>query len=125
MKPNSTKIIFDGECDICTNLKGFAETHTERENLNFIPFQSDQLADYAPKLSVDQASQTLHVITEQGHHIRGARAVFEIMSKLPGLWGWLGRILVKPPFYLIAEPFYRLFARYRYGFGVDVGIKSE
>ena len=118
MASNSTKIIFDGECDICTNLKGFAETHTEGENLDFIPFQSDQLTDYAPKLSMDQASQTLHVITEDGQYLIGTRAVFEIMRQLPGFWGLIGKILQLQPFYWVAEPFYRLFAKHRHKFSL-------
>ena len=110
-----SKVIFDGECPVCASLKDFTEDRIEDRELAFIPYQSDDFEQSAPNLTMEDAKKALYVITEHGERLRGARAVFEIMSELPGISGIMGKILRLPPFYWIAEPFYRLFAKHRHG----------
>jgi predicted DCC family thiol-disulfide oxidoreductase YuxK len=113
-KPESVNIIYDGECPICSGLKSFAETRSEHRQLNFISYHSDTLSELSPNLTQEEASQSLYLITEDGKQHKGARAVFEIMSQLQGLMGIIGNILKLPPFYWIAEPFYRVVAKHRH-----------
>jgi predicted DCC family thiol-disulfide oxidoreductase YuxK len=120
-----SKVIYDGDCPICQSLKDYSETRVQPETINFVPFQSKDLLNVATNLTQLETSQSLYFITETGQQFRGARAVFEVMSHMPGFWGAAGKILRVPPFYWIAEPFYRLFARHRHGFGVGVGTKDE
>jgi predicted DCC family thiol-disulfide oxidoreductase YuxK len=112
-----SRVIFDGDCPVCTTLKDFVEERDSEEALNFIPFQSEAFQEVVPGLSKKEASQALFIISENGERLRGARAVFEVLSQMPGLWGVIGKMLRLPPFYWIAEPFYRLFARHRHGMG--------
>jgi predicted DCC family thiol-disulfide oxidoreductase YuxK len=112
--PNHRQVIFDGECPVCTTLKEFAKDRIEDRDLAFIAFQEQDFEQAVPHLPVDEARQALYLVTENGKRLRGSRAVFEIMSEFPGFWGGLGKIFRLPPFYWIAEPFYRLFARHRH-----------
>lgn len=82
-------------------------------HLEFVPFQTADLARIAPGLTVETASRTLHLVLANGQRYVGARAVFEILRRLPGGWSIVGIIGALPPLSLLAEPFYRLFARYR------------
>ena len=111
----TNKVVFDGECPVCNTLKDFAEDQARGNTLEFIPFQSNAIEAAAPDLSREEASRALYVITANGMRLRGAQAVFEVMSQLPGILGMLGKIMRLPPLYWIAEPFYRLFARHRHG----------
>ena len=108
-------VIFDGECPVCTTLKDFTEERIETDSLEFLPFQREAIKLADSGLTQEEASQALYLITENGKRLRGARAVFEVMSQLPGAWGILGRIFRLPPLYWVAEPFYRWFARHRHG----------
>ena len=107
-------VIFDGECPVCTNLKAFTENRLEDGELTFIAFQEKVFEQAAPHLSREEANRTIFVIGRNGKRFQGAKAVFEIMSALPGGWGFIGKVFRLPPIYWIAEPFYRLFANRRY-----------
>jgi len=117
MNPTSSQkqIIIDGDCPVCVALKDFTEEKTEDQKLEFIPYQSDIFEQKISNINREDAQKTLFVVTEKGKQLRGARAVFEIMSELPGGWGFIGKILKLPPFYLVADPFYRQFAKHRHG----------
>lgn len=106
-----SQVIYDGNCPICIGLKEFSEQNTSKDKLEFIPYQSSNLP---PGVTRTQASQALYVVTEQGEQQRGARAVFAVMRQMDGIWGLFGKLLSLPPFYWLAEPFYRLFARHRH-----------
>jgi predicted DCC family thiol-disulfide oxidoreductase YuxK len=81
--------------------------------MEFVPFQTGDLERIVPGLTPELASRSLTFVSKDGRRFRGARAVFETMRRLPGAWGALGAILSFPPLSLLAEPFYRLFARHR------------
>lgn len=108
------KVIFDGECPVCTGLKDFSDAHSPPDEIEYIPYQQAYLDRQLPKLSLQETSQAIHVIDRDGRILQGARAVFEIMKKMSGWWGILGHIFALPPIYIMAEPFYRLFARHRH-----------
>lgn len=107
------KVIFDGECGICRLLIVFVENQCQAGRLEFIPFQTESLASLAPGITVAKARKALHIIKVDGHQIRGARAVFEVMKYLPGPWHILGWILSLSVISHLAEPFYYLFAHNR------------
>lgn len=98
------KVIYDGECPVCISLKDFCES--KMAGVEYTPFQN-----------IDQAKEargSLYVVGNNGISKHGARAVFEIMRQMSGLWGILGYVFSLPPFVWIAEPCYRLFARHRH-----------
>ena len=81
--------------------------------MEFVPFQTANLERIAPGLTMEMASQTLHFVRSDGRRFRGARATFETLRRLPGVWGILGVTGSFLPLSLLAEPFYRIFASHR------------
>lgn len=110
--PHAT-VLFDGDCGVCQALKQFAESHDTTGHLTFTPFQTADLENLSPGLTREMAGQALYFIRADGQRFRGARAVFETMKHLSGLWGPVGAALSLPLLSWLAEPFYRLFARHR------------
>jgi predicted DCC family thiol-disulfide oxidoreductase YuxK len=106
-------VVFDGACGVCTALKDWVARQDRADRLAFVPFQAADLGELAPGLTPQMAGQALHFLGRDGERHRGARAAFETLRRLPGIWGAIGAIGAWPPLSLLAEPFYRLFARYR------------
>jgi predicted DCC family thiol-disulfide oxidoreductase YuxK len=109
-------VIYDGNCQVCTTLKDFVINRDVADQLEFVPAQNVEFLETYPHLQAEEFEKSLYVIDAKGSYLRGARAVFEIMSTLPRMWGFTGKILKLPPFYWIAEPFYRAFAQHRHQF---------
>jgi predicted DCC family thiol-disulfide oxidoreductase YuxK len=106
-------VIFDGDCGVCTALKNWAEGFDADGRLEFVAFQTADLDSISLGLTAEMTSQALYFVQQDGKRFGGARALFETMRRLPGVWGIMGSIWAFPPLSLLAEPFYRLFARYR------------
>ena len=106
-------VIFDGDCGVCSALKNWAQKLDTAGRLHFVAYQAANLGEIAPGLAPQMASQALYFVRRDGVRFRGARAIFETLRRLPGVWGVWGAIGSFPPLSLLAEPFYRLFARYR------------
>jgi len=107
-------VIYDGGCGICQALKDRAQRLDRHGCLQFTAYQTADLARIAPDISPELARQALYTVRSNGRQDRGARAVFQAMRCLPGIWGMMGTIGVFPPVSLVCEPLYRLVARYRH-----------
>ena len=107
------RVIFDGDCGVCSALKDWVAGRDTAGNLEFITFQTGNLEEISPGLTLELASQALHFVGRDGRRFCGARAAFETLRRLPGPWGALGTVLSFPPSSFMAEPFYYLFARNR------------
>jgi predicted DCC family thiol-disulfide oxidoreductase YuxK len=108
------KIVYDRECQICQEFKDFSEKQNPESDSTFIPFQEEIESGRASVSMLRAYENSIVVTTEQGEVYRGARAVFAVLKSFPGLLGILGKVLFLPPFYWIAEPIYKLFARHRH-----------
>lgn len=106
-------VLYDGECGICQATRRWAEQRDRLGHLCFVPYQHADLEALAPGLSPDMAARAIYAIAPEGQRYRGARAVFMILRRLPGVWGVVGAVGALPPLSLLAEPFYRLVARHR------------
>ena len=106
-------VVYDGECEVCGAFRRWVEARDARRRLRFVANQDPELTETAPRVDRADAKRTLHVVEPSGGVHRGARAVFETVAQLPGPWGAVARAMAWPPLSLLAEPFYRLFARYR------------
>lgn len=106
-------VIFDGDCGVCRRLVQLALAKDRNDRLRFSQYQTAQLDQLSPGLTRRMTSKSLYFIRHDGRTFRGARAVFETMKRLSGIYGFLGVVLSIPPISLILEPFYRLFAHYR------------
>ena len=110
------KVIYDGTCPVCNSLKNTTEKLDTANKLQFIAAENIANTTIASQISTTDLEESIRVLNNEGQIFRGARGIFEVMSNLPGLWGLIGKILKRPPFYWIAEPFYRAFARHRHRF---------
>lgn len=115
-------MIFDGDCGICQALRQKVQALDTAQKLRFIPYQADELETAAPGLSRELASRSLVFVRGDGRRFRGARAAFETLRHLPGVWGMIGWIASLPPLSLLAEPFYRLIARNRGAISRRLGL---
>jgi len=117
------KILYDGECPICRGIKDYAEKQVSENNFSFVPYQDDATSLNSPQSRQIEFEKSLLLLNEHGVVHNGARAVFEIMADFPGLLGILGKLFKLPPLFWLAEPFYTLFARYRYKVSEWIGSK--
>lgn len=73
--------------------------------LDFLPFQSPELATRFPQVSLDACRQRMHLVDEQGAVFAGAAAGREVLRRLPEGWLWTLPFRV-PGALVIAEPIY-------------------
>jgi len=107
-------IIYDGNCKICLRSVDFSVKQVGNSKLKFLPLQDlETNQEFLSGLKADNLVQSVHLISENGEEIKGARAVFEILGDFPGFLGLTGRFINWEPIIKIAEPVYRIFARYR------------
>lgn len=84
-----------------------------QSRLRFIGNECAEAIELLPQLSNDKRTFTIHLIDEDGLHRSGARAIFTIVGVTESRFSVTARLLAYWPFYLVAEPFYRIFAHYR------------
>lgn len=106
-------VIYDGACGICDALRGAIERRDRAGALRLVPYQTADLDAIAPGLTRNQASRSVILVAPDGTRRQGARAIFETLCRLPGVWRVIGKVGALPPISLAAEPFYRLVARHR------------
>lgn len=115
-------VLFDGECGICNASREWAEARDRAGRLKFIPFQVADLDALSPGLTPEKASRSAYFIWPDGRRVGGARAIFETLKRLPGLWGVVGMVWALPPLWIVAEPFYRLISRNRARISAWLGL---
>jgi len=106
-------VLYDGDCGVCTALQNAARRRDVAGRLRFVAYQAVDLEQISPGLTPEMAGRALYLVRPDGRRFAGARAVFETMRCLAGPWRLVGAIGARPPFYQLAEPFYRLVARNR------------
>jgi predicted DCC family thiol-disulfide oxidoreductase YuxK len=106
-------VIYDGECGICNALRRWAEQRDAANRLQFAPNQTADLDALAPGLTREMASRAVYAVRSDGQRWYGARAIFETLRRLKGVWGVVGSVGAVPVISWIAEPFYRVVAFHR------------
>lgn len=106
-------VVFDGDCGVCQALAQALADRDRHRRLRFTAYQRTDLDALSPGLTREMASCSVYAIAPDGSRWHGARAVFQMVRQLPGVWGWIGRIGALPPVSVLAEPFYQLVARNR------------
>lgn len=106
-------VIYDGDCGICNATREWAQARDRAGRLKFIPFQTANLGALSPGMTDEMASRMAWVITPDGYRVGGARAIFTVLARLPGVWRVAGTVGAFLPISLICEPFYRIVARNR------------
>ena len=81
----------------------------------------DESAELLPHLSEVQRTRTIHWIDNEGGHRQGAHAIFTIVGETASRLGPIARLLARWPLYVLAEPWYRVFAHHRGRFSRIIG----
>ena len=106
-------VIYDGECGLCNALRQWVETRDTANHVHFEPNQTADLNTIAPRLTRAMVHHAVVTVRSDGEHWRGARAIFETLRHLPGLWHAIGSIGAVPVISGLAEPFYQIVAHHR------------
>lgn len=120
--PDTLTVIYDGDCGICNWLRMWAERRDSAGRLHFVPNQTADLDALAPGLTREQASAAAYAVFPDGQRLRGARAIFATLRRVPGLWRWIGIVGALPPLVWLAEPVYRVIAHHRARVSVWLGL---
>lgn len=115
-------VVFDGGCGICNAARKWIEARDHSGGISFVAYQTADLDRLSPGLTRRAAGRSVFYVYPDGRRVGGARAVFETLRQLPGMWGIIGRVMARPPFWLLAEPFYYLVARNRAHLSVWLGL---
>ncbi len=106
-------VLYDGTCGVCQAFALWLMRSDRAAQLSLIAYQHADLRRLTPGLTREELRQAMHFIDAHGQCHRGARAVFEALKRMPGIWGRIGTLLATPFLSTLAEPLYRLFAKHR------------
>ncbi len=110
-------VIYDGHCKVCGRLVKLLTTWDRNHELEILPSQTPGLSARFPWIPPRAYLESVQVIrTSDGRTWQAAGALEELLNVLPKglLISWLFRI---PFVRLLADRFYRWFARNRYHLG--------
>ena len=110
---NLPLVVYDGDCSFCRRWLKRYESICPPQRVAWSPYQ--KAAGSFPGIPESQFSKAMHLIHPDGHHTKGAHAVFELM-KLVDLRTWplvLYRFLI--PFRWICDALYHLVSNHRTG----------
>lgn len=98
-------LIYSGTCAFCRRWMERVRRWDRSGQLDYLPFQSPELATRFPQVSLEACRQRMHFVDERGAVFAGAAAGREILHRLPygALWSLPLRI---PGALAIAEPIY-------------------
>lgn len=117
-------VVYDGACGFCTWAAEWVRQRDRHDRLRFTPYQATDLETLSPGLTPEIAAHSVYLVTRDGRRYHGARAVFETLRRLPGVWGVIGAVGAFPLFSLLAQPFYRLFANNRTYISTRLGLMA-
>ena len=109
-------VVYDGTCKVCGRLVALLRTWDRREEIEVVPSQQPGVMARFPWIPARAYVEAVQLIGPDGRTWSGAAAIEQLLNVLPR-----GRLLswvLKIPFVrLVADRFYKWFARNRYQFG--------
>lgn len=110
-------VVYDGHCSVCKKLVGVLGSWDPGARLEVVPSQGPGVHARFPWITERAFSESVQVVRNRdGKTWQGAAAIEMLLDVLPrGRWiSWIFRI---PLVRVLAEKFYRWFARNRYHMG--------
>lgn len=108
----NVKLLFDGECPLCSREICMLKQRTTEASVNFVDISSKE---YAPKVNANidyhTAMTQMHAIDAQGKPLMGISAFALIYARCQLLV--ISTLMRLPFMVIILNPFYALFAKYR------------
>lgn len=117
-------VVYDGNCKVCGRLVKLLRAWDRRSELEIVPSQAPGVMARFPWIPAKAYAEALQMIGPGGETWSGARAVEQILLVVPkgGLIAWLFKV---PYVRVIADRFYRWFARNRYRLGCGAHCQSR
>ncbi len=108
--------VYDGTCKVCTRLSKVLEKWDRDHQIEIVPSQASGIMARFPWIPARAYAEALQLIGPGGRTWSGAAAIEKLLDILPrgGLISWIFKI---PFVRVIADRFYRWFARNRYKLG--------
>lgn len=102
------RLVYDGDCGFCTSTAAWVQA---RSDVPVVPWQALDLA--AEGLTLDEVTTAAYWL-EDGHKLRGERAVARALETCGPAYRVLGRVIDSRPVRPLARVGYHLVAKYRY-----------
>lgn len=117
-------VVFDGNCKVCNRLVKVLHRWDRRQELEIVPSQAPGVMARFPWIPAKAYAEALQMVGPGGETWSGARAVEQILLVVPkgGLIAWLFKV---PFVRVLADRFYRWFARNRYRMGCGEHCQSR
>lgn len=108
--------VYDGTCKVCTRLSKVLEKWDRNHQIEIVPSQASGVMARFPWIPVRAYAEALQLIGPGGRTWSGAAAIEQLLEILPKgkLIAWIFKI---PFVRVIADRFYKWFARNRYKLG--------
>jgi predicted DCC family thiol-disulfide oxidoreductase YuxK len=109
-------VVYDGDCRVCTRLAVVLRKWDRGGILEIIPSQTPGVMARFPWIPAHAYAEALQMVGNDGHTWSGAAAIEQLLNVLPKgrVFSWLFKI---PFVRVLADRFYRWFARNRYRLG--------
>lgn len=91
-----TTLLFDGHCNLCSGLVGFARRHDRRHRLDFAALQSEtgSIVLAVHDLPAD-LSDSIVLVDDDGVHLRSTAAL-RVLKHLGAPWSWAWPLVAVP-----------------------------
>lgn len=110
-------VIYDGNCNVCKKLVAMLDRWDRGGRLEVLPSQAPGVRARFPWITQRAFSESVQVVrASDGKTWQGAAAIEQLLDVLPR-GRWISWIFSIPFVRVIAERFYRWFARNRYHMG--------
>ena len=117
-------VVYDGNCKVCNRLVKVLNALDRRNDIEVVPSQAPGVMARFPWIPARAYADALQMVGPGGETWAGAAAIEQILNVIPKGWfvSWLFRI---PGVRLLADRFYRWFARNRYKLGCGEHCQSR
>ena len=117
-------VVYDGTCGVCQAFMDYFKKRDVGGKLKIVAYQRADLSSISHDLTEKMADRALYFVRTDGTRIGGARGIYEVFKRLPGLWGIFGTVMAFSPLSILSEPFYRAFASNRYSVSRKMGLRE-
>jgi predicted DCC family thiol-disulfide oxidoreductase YuxK len=109
-------VVYDGQCRVCTRLAKLLRKWDRHHLIEVVPSQAPGVMARYPWIPSRAFAEALQMVAHNGETWSGAAAIEQILNVVPKgkLISWLFKV---PYVRVIADKFYRWFARNRYHLG--------
>lgn len=117
-------VVFDGMCKVCNRLSALLEKWDRHQQIEVVPSQAPGVMARFPWIPARAYAEALQMVGPNGQTWSGAAAIEQILDVLPKgkLLSWIFSI---PGVRVLADRFYKWFAKNRYRMGCGAHCVSR